>query len=617
MTLYDRLKDKVDFGFDVHEVEERYRVERDKRLRTDFEGQFIEVTLTSHAQYLVDDPHTPLVERDPITEEIEVLIIGGGWVGLTVGARLREAGHDNIRIIDGAGDFGGTWYWNRYPGAQCDIVSYVYLPLLEETGYVPKERYACAPEIFEHAQRIGKHYGLYDKAIFHTWITDMRWDEEAARWIVTTNRGDELRAQYVALGTGAASRPRLPGIPGLDDFTGSTFHTSRWDYDYTGGDETGGLVKLVDKRVAVIGTGATGIQVIPHVAEWSKETLVFQRTPSPVAPRGNGPTDPEWVASLQPGWQNELTREFDRVATGEGVAESEVLKVEGMLNMLTYVQTIMAELDPNEITPEVMEEIAELAKHMLMNEIRKRVDEVVTNDEYAEILKPWYQFMCKRPTFSDNYLPAFNRPNVKLIDVSAARGVERITEKGLVANGVEYEVDCIIFASGFEITSEFERRMGIPIYGRDGVSIYDHWRNGMRTFHGMMTSQFPNFFVMGGLFINALSPNYVSPIDAMAQHLVHVVDALTKADTRSVEPTLEAEQAFVARQREGVLSGIAINFGGAADSCTPGYYNAEGKPKTARRDPRTEVFPEGAHVYWNMLRDWREDGSLEGLDVKV
>ena len=149
---------------------------------------------------------------------------------------LSEAGVTDVRIIEKGGDFGGTWYWNRYPGAQCDTASLVYMPLLEETGYMPSEKYAHAPEILEHCRRIGRQYGLYDNALFHTQVTSLDWDEADSRWNISTNRGDAFTAQFVGMGTGPLHVPKLPGIPGIETFKGHSFHTSRWDYGYTGGD---------------------------------------------------------------------------------------------------------------------------------------------------------------------------------------------------------------------------------------------------------------------------------------------------------------------------------------------------------------------------------------------
>ena len=250
--------------FDPDALRQKYQLERDKRIRQDGNAQYVELA-GAFAAYL-EDPYTDPVDRPPMTDDVRVAIIGGGFAGLITGARLTEAGIDDFRIIEKGGDFGGTWYWNRYPGAQCDVESYVYLPLLEETSYVPSEKYVRAPEILEHCHRIARHFKLYERSCLSTEVTAIEWDDARLRWTITTNRGDRLSAQFLVMGNGPLHRPKLPGIPGIETFEGHSFHTSRWDYAYTGGDSNGGLDGLADKRVGIIGTGATAVQVIPHVA---------------------------------------------------------------------------------------------------------------------------------------------------------------------------------------------------------------------------------------------------------------------------------------------------------------------------------------------------------------
>ena len=282
--------------FDPAALKSKYLAERDKRLRDDANEQYVEVT--AEFSHYVDDPYVdPGYTREPLFDTVEMAIIGGGFGGLLMAARMKESGFKNIRMIEKAGDFGGTWYWNRYPGAMCDVESYCYLPLLEELNYMPEHKYSFAPEILEHSKRIARHYDLYDDACLQTSITNLTWEERTEHWIIETDRGDKMRARYVAMANGPLSRPKLPGITGINDYAGHTFHTSRWDYAYTGGDSYGNLINLKDKRVGIIGTGATGVQCIPHLGEWAKELYVFQRTPSSIDVRNNGKTDPEWAAT--------------------------------------------------------------------------------------------------------------------------------------------------------------------------------------------------------------------------------------------------------------------------------------------------------------------------------
>jgi cyclohexanone monooxygenase len=436
----------ADLGFDPAALKARYIAERDKRLRTDGNEQYQEIK-GDFAHYL-DDPYVkPGFARAPLTDEVEVVVIGGGFGGLLAGARLREAGVQDIRLIEKGGDFGGTWYWNRYPGAACDIESYVYLPLLEEIGYMPVEKYSRAPEILRHSRAIGEYFDLYRNACFQTEVTGMRWDEDAARWIIETNRGDAMRARFVVMANGPLHRPKLPGIPGVESFKGHSFHTSRWDYDYTGGDSNGGLTGLKDKRVGIIGTGATAVQCVPHVAAAAKSLHVFQRTPSSIDVRNNRPTDPNWASSLQPGWQQARMDNFNTLVSG-GFAEEDLVN-DGWTDIIGNL-LLLARKQGAGRSPEELAEMMQLADFQKMEQVRARVDSVVKDRAAAEALKPWYNQFCKRPCFHDEYLDAFNRPSVTLVDTQG-RGVERITENAIVANGQTYEIDCLIYATGFEV----------------------------------------------------------------------------------------------------------------------------------------------------------------------
>jgi len=597
----ERRNDAPKLAFDPDALREKYRKERDKRLRPDGGEQYIELA-GDFARYAEDDPYVePGFSRDPIAEEIDVAVIGGGFSGLLAGARLKEAGISNFRIIEAGGDFGGTWYWNRYPGAQCDIESYCYLPLLEELNYIPKEKYSYVSEIFEHSQRVGREYGLYERTHFQTRVRALDWDDAIKRWRISTNRKDDIRARFVVLALGPASRAKLPGIPGIETFKGHSFHTSRWDYGYTGGDTTGGMNKLADKCVAVIGTGATAIQCIPYLAQDAGHVYVFQRTPSSVDLRRNAPTDPEWAKTLKSGWQRERRENFASVLLGADLPD-----------MVNDSWTIMAKKVfkvPKADKPLSGAEIAEkmeLADMEQMNFIRRRVEETVKVRAKAEALKPWYRQMCKRPTFNDEYLEAFNRANVDLVDVSESKGVERITEKGVVANGREYEVDCIIFASGFEITTQFKRRTGIEINGRDRHSLYDHWSDGYKTLHGFSTRGFPNWFYIG-INQNALSVNMTAMFDDQAKHISYIIAETQKRQGTTVEPTQEAQDEWVA-----LIKSLQINNQAFAESCTPGYYNNEGD---ASGGLLGGTYTPGINQFNKLLEEWRREGTMKGLEV--
>ena len=587
-------------AFDPDALREKYREERDRRLRADANDQYIEVA-GRFAHYL-DDPYVERVERPPLHDTVDVAVIGGGFGGLLAGARLREAGVESLRVIEKGGDFGGTWYWNRYPGAACDVESYIYLPLLEEVGYLPKEKYSKAAEILEHSRAIGRHFDLYRDACFQTEVTELRWDDRDARWVISTNRGDAMRARFVVMANGPLHRPKLPGIPGIESFQGHTFHTSRWDYAYTGGDSTGGLTGLADKRVGIIGTGATAVQCVPHLGEAAKELYVFQRTPSSIDVRDNRPTDPEWASSLEPGWQRRRMENFNNLVSGvfepEDLVNDGWTDIIGKLLIMMRKGAIAAGTDPAEAV--------ELADFEKMESIRSRVETIVNDPNTAEALKPYYRQFCKRPCFHDEYLATFNRPNVTLVDTQG-RGVERITERGIVANGVEYELDCIIFATGFEVGTDYTRRSGYELYGRDGISLTEKWADGASTLHGMHSRGFPNCFIFSNVQ-SGFTVNFPHMIDEQARHCAYILEHAFANDVRVVEASDAAEQAWV-----DAIVRLAVNNQKFLEACTPGYYNNEGKP--GDRSVRNGSYGNGAIEFIKVLDAWRAAGTLDGLEL--
>ncbi len=593
----------AELGFDPADLRQKYAEERARRIRVDGNTQYQEIT-GQYAHYNTDPYVEPGFTRPALQEELDAVIIGGGFGGLLAAARLQKAGITNIRIIEKAGDFGGTWYWNRYPGAQCDIESYVYLPLLEETGYIPKEKYSFAPEIFEHAQRIGKHVNLYERACFQTQVREARWNDEEGRWTITTDRDDVFRARFVIMSSGPLNRPKLPAIPGIEKFKGHTFHTSRWDYDYTGGDTTGGLHKLKDKRVGIIGTGATAIQSVPHLGAHAQQLYVFQRTPSSVDERGNKPTDPEWVRTLKPGWQDYRNNNFCSILAGLPVEED--LVGDKWTSLFEKLSELLMGKEDSNLSDEGMALMSEIADYQKMNEIRARVSSTVTDSETAEALKPWYGQWCKRPTFNDEYLPTFNRPNVKLVDTKGT-GVERVTENAVVVDGVEYEVDCLIYATGFEVGTAYTRRAEFEVYGRGGRSLSDYWADGMKTYHGFLSNGFPNCFHMG-LTQTGLAPNFTYMLNGQAVHIAHLITQVEAQDAQSIEPTLEAEDEWVK-----LVTGPTF-MTEYQNTCTPGYYNGEGKNE-GQGFIETQ-YPDGAVPFYDMLAAWRAQGDFEGLIVK-
>lgn len=588
---------------DKDALKAKYAQERDKRLRQDGSAQY--VRLEGEFTDLATDPYTPQQDREPVTDHVTFAFVGGGFAGLVAGARLKEAGIDDVRIIEKGGDFGGTWYWNRYPGAQCDTASMIYMPLLEETGHMPSEKYAHAPEIRDHCSRIGKHFGLYENALFHTEVNEIEWDEEARRWIIRTSRGDAFTAKYIGMGTGPLHVAKLPRLPGIEDFKGKSFHTSRWDYDYTGGNPEGApLENLADKRVAIIGTGATAVQCIPHLAKAAKELLVFQRTPSSVDRRDNAPIEDEWFSDVaEAGWQKKWQENF-AANLGIGFPEEDLVN-DGWTDLAKRVRANMREIPPSEWTPQQMLASFEDSDFQKMEEIRQRAAAIVDDPDTGENLKAWYRQLCKRPCFHDEYLQAFNEPSTRLIDTDG-KGVERITENGIYANDQEYEVDCIVYASGFEVSVDYVSRSGFDVAGRGGRKLSEHWAGGMRTKHGLHISGFPNAFMVqpaqAANFIANVPHNIVDHADTIAAIVAH-------AETGGhdmVEVTPEAEQAWI----DFLQTGLGANIGNT--ECTPGYYNNEGAG-WSDQDRFMQGHPQGASAYFNYIDGWRKSGAFDGL----
>jgi len=595
---------RSDLGFDPDALREKYRIERDKRLREDGNDQYVEVK--GQFSHYVEDPYiAERIQREPLTDEVDVAIIGGGFGGLLAGVRLRQAGVENIRMIEKADEFGGTWYWNRYPGAACDIESYVYLPLLEETGYIPPKKYVEGADIMAYSQQIAKQWNLYDDVCFQTEVQELRWDESSQRWIIKTNQGDAMKARFVISSNGPLNRPKLPGIEGIDTYQGHTFHTSRWDYAYTGGDAHGNLTGLKDKRVGIIGTGATAVQCVPHLGAAAKELFVFQRTPSSIDERNDKPTDEEWVKSLKPNWHQERMDNFNTLVSG-GVT-SEDLVNDGWTEIIRNLLLMIRNEDEPDMSMEAIMEKMELADFQKMESIRSRVEAIVEDPETAEHLKPYYRQFCKRPCFHDDYLPTFNRENVHLIDTEG-RGIDRITPKGIVANGVEYELDCIIFGTGFEVGTEYTRRCGYETYGREGKSLSQHWEGGARTYHGLHSHGFPNSFMMGTLQ-TAFTANYPHSLNEQAKHIAYIVNQCLEGNHQVVESTAEAEQEWV----DTIISLARMNEKFLAD-CTPGYYNNEGKPTD--RSQQNTSYGAGPVAFFKLLEDWRAEGMMSGLQLK-
>ena len=589
-----------ELGFDPAALKAKYLAERDKRLRADGNEQYVEIA--GKFSHFLDDPYiaAPIV-RDPVSDAVDAVVIGGGFGGLLAGARLREQGITDLRIIEKGGEFGGTWYWNRYPGAACDIESYVYLPLLEETGFMPGRKYARGDEIRDYSKRIAAQYNLYEGALLQTEVTDLAWDEAARRWTVSTNRGDALKARFVVMANGPLHRPKLPGIPGIGSFKGHTFHTSRWDYGYTGGTSNGGLDKLSDKVVGIIGTGATAVQCVPHLGAAAKRLCVFQRTPSSIDVRGDRPTDPAWAASLHPGWHQHRMENFNTLVSG-GWAEEDLVN-DGWTDIIRNLG-LVARMRAAKDGAADPAELVQLADFKKMESIRARVDGVISDQETADRLKPWYNQFCKRPCFHDDYLDTFNRPTVTLVDTNG-KGVDRITADGVVANGQLYKLDCLIFATGFEVGTSYAQRAGYQIRGVGGRTLEEKWAEGAQTLHGMTANGFPNCFIFS-VIQSGFTANYPHALAEQSQHAAYIIaEAIGRQATR-VEPSEAAEQAWTQEILDAVLDRRKFQ-----EECTPGYYNGEGQLSPLAASFAS--YGKGSNAFFKLIADWRGSGAMSGM----
>lgn len=593
------MTETVGQALDVDALRRRYAEERARRLRADGIAQYVEMT-GAFARFAEDPWVDGDVAREPLTDEVDVAVIGAGFGGLLTGARLRQLGVRSVRLIDRAADVGGTWYWNRYPGIACDVESYVYMPLLEELGYTPTEKYAKGPEIFAHCRRIARHYDLYRDACLRTEVREIRWNDAESRWIIRTDRGDQMRARFVSMANGYQAKPKLPGIEGLGAFTGHAFHTSRWDYAYTGE----GLQNLAGLRVGVIGTGATAIQCVPHLAAAAGRLYVFQRTPSSVDVRANSATDPQWATGLRAGWQRERIRNFQILTAGGQAAEDLVADAWTSITRKLPVMRHDGLSGDGLADPAQRGRDIELADFAKMEEIRARVDALVTDPATAEALKPWYGYFCKRPCFHDEYLQTFNRDNVTLVDTRGL-GVQRITEAGVVVDGVTYELDCLIFATGFEVGTDYCRRTGFELIGRDGITLTEHWDDGVRTFQGLCTTGFPNCFIES-IAQAGLTVNFPYLLDVQATHVAWIIAAALAGGITEIEASPGAEAAWV----DTVVARSAASAE-RAKTCTPGYYNREGKADAKTR--QGSFFFGAPTEYADILEQWRADGDLAGL----
>lgn len=583
----------------LDDIRDRYAIERARRLRAE---------PNKHYAYLehADDPWMPPVARPAMHDEVDVVVVGAGLSGLCCAVMLRKAGLKRIRLVDRAGDFGGTWYWNRYPAAQCDIESYIYLPFLEDMQYTPSAKYVYQPEILKHCQSVATKFDLYRDACFQTDVLELAWNDVDARWTVLTDRGDAFRTQFLVVAGGFLQRPKLPDFPGLGSFRGRIFHSSRWDYNYTGGEPShdgGGLPGLRDARVGLVGTGASGLQLVTPVAKAARHLTVFQRTPVVVLPRNNQLTDEEWASSREPGWQRSRIEAFNR--RGNAILNEPDPVQDGWTEV---VFPVMASHGRGLFGDAEQRQQAELVDLQAMDAVRRRVSELVNDPEVAAKLMPYFRMLCKRPSFHDEYLQSFNRDNVTLVDIRG--GIDRITSDSVVVGDNEYPVDCLILATGFDTSRGLLKSWGVDLVGRDGVLLTEYWGGGMRTFQGMHSRNFPNCF-FHSTTQNAGPPNYTSSALEISEHIAYTIATARARGYQRIETTPDAEETWV-QMIKAFIPDTHTEF---LRNCTPGFYNNYGDIEGKRRLGATN-FLGGSLLFYDMLRKWRAEDDLTGLELR-
>ena len=526
------------------------------------------------SRYLKDVYSADPVPRDTLSDECEVLVVGAGFGGLLLWHKLREAGFSDVRFCEKGGDVGGTWYWNRYPGIACDVESYSYLPLLEEMGYFPTMRFASGFEILEYCQSMAEKFGFYDHCLFHTTVEKTEWDEDKGRWTVYTDRGDTMRAKVVVLANGILTSPKLARIDGMETFKGESFHTSRWDYN----------IDLKGKRVGIIGTGATAVQAVPQLAKVVDELHVFQRTPSSIDVRDQRATTDEEIDgwSSEPGWARARRARFSKISAGRAAIQANEDYLAGRVADFKERKEHDTELSPEALIQKQLD-----TNFRIMEQIRARVDAIVEDPTTAQALKPYYPYGCKRPTFHDEYLPTFNQPNVYLVD-TAPLGVNKINERGVVHDGVEYLLDVLIYATGFQwmATSTFNM-----IKGREGRTLSEKWQSeGTKTFLGMHSQGFPNLLIVSGPQGGGGSFNFTDALDQHGDYVVWMLKTMREqgADIIDIERQSEldyAEHCKVADIATSPLRDCISYYNGEGDA-EPGslaYYGGGNWHKYRRR----------------------------------
>ena len=467
----------------------------------------------------------------------DVIVVGAGFAGLYLLHRLRTLGL-SARLLEAADDVGGTWYWNRYPGARCDIpttdYTYSFDPELEDQ-WTWSEKYATQPEILRYLQFVTDRYGLREDISFSTAVLRAAWDQSSRRWRLRTSAGDELSCRYYVMATGCLSMPKEIDIEGAGRFRGEVYFTSRWPHE--GVDFTG-------KRVAVIGTGSSGIQSIPLIAREAAELTVFQRTPNFSFPARNGPASPEALAALREdraGYRTAARLSRGGIPDGTPPVPAAMLTPEERRERLEAAWeagalfAILGVFADQMFDPATNDIVAEF--------VREKIRAIVTDPETAETLCPRdHPIGTKRPCLDTDYYATFNLPHVRLVDLRKTP-ITTITETGIDTVGESFTFDAIVYATGFDAMTG--ALVGVDITGRDGLTLREKWADGPVTYLGLMTAGFPNLFMITGPGSPSVLSNMAVSIEQHADWVADCIDDLRGRGIESIEPTPTAEAGWV------------------------------------------------------------------------
>ena len=505
-------------------------------------------------------------DNNEMEKEVDVIVVGAGFSGMFAIYKLRELGF-SVQGFERGSDVGGTWYWNRYPGARCDApsmqYSYQFSDELQQQWHWT-EKYAAQPEILRYCQHVAERFELRQHIAFNTEVQSIRFDESEQRWHLVTNTGISYSAQFCIMATGCLSTTNLPAIPGIDSFKGEHYHTGHWPKEG---------VDLAGKRVGIIGTGSTGIQVITTIADSVSELVVFQRTAQYSTPARNVPTDPTYEAEIKRNYADFRAENYHRplaidirldpkapktfeVSDEQRRAEYEKRWAEGGMSLL------LAFRDST---------LSKAANETVSDFIKEKIEHIVDDKEVAEQLKPKHIYGCKRPCIDTGYFEVYNRDNVTLVDASA-NGIDRITDNGVVVDGQLYPVDCLVFATGFDAMIGTLNR--IDIRGRDEAELKDKWHDGPRNYLGLVSHGFPNMFFVAGPGSPSVLTNMVATSEKQVNWIGDCIAHMRNNDIALIDANIDAEQSWLQEVQRAAQRTLW-------SACDNWYYgsNIPGKPR--------------------------------------